>query len=174
MGNQKHTVKSQILRATAKLLNEKNYLDITVTDIVKEAQIARVSFYRNYSSISDVFDAIADEAFSEFSSEILPVLESNDERKWRELLYSMFYRFPRHHSFLPDRRQENSNELFSRMKQKVQRTEAQKQPQNLDDKYLGCGKMGLVIHIIEKWMTDGQTESPEEMVNYIMTFITKF
>lgn len=174
MIDQKNTVKSQIIGATAKLLREKTYLDITVTDIVNEAKIARVSFYRNYGSIADVFDDIVDEVFSEISKEIIPVLVDKDERKWRELLYNMFYRFPKHHSIDLDKKQENINELFSRMMQKLQEAEMLKNPKDLGEKYLGFGKLGLIINIIKKWMAEGQKEDPEEMVNYIMTFITKF
>ena len=174
MINQKYTVKSQIIAATAKLLSEKSYLDITVADIVNEAKIARVSFYRNYGSIADVFDNIVDEVFSEISNEIFPVLETKDERKWRELLYNMFYRFPKHHSIDLGKKQENINELFSRMMQKLQEAETLKNPKDLGEKYLSFGKLGLIINIIKKWMAEGQKEDPEEMVNYIMTFITKF
>lgn len=174
MNNQKYSVKAQIASATAKLLREKSYLDITVSDIVNEAGVARVSFYRNYGSIADVFDDIAGEAFSEITNEIMPVLEGKDKRKWKELLYNMFYHFPKHHSLNLEKRQENINLLFSRMMLKLQETEALKSPENLGEKYLSFGKLGLIVNIIKKWMADGQKEEPEDMVNFIMTFITEF
>lgn len=55
-----HSVKSEIEQALLRLMTQKSYLDITVTDIVQEAKVARVSFYRNFASISEVLDSIAD------------------------------------------------------------------------------------------------------------------
>ena len=54
-----HSVKSEIEQAFLRLMTQKSYLDITVTDIVQEAKVARVSFYRNFASISEVLDSIA-------------------------------------------------------------------------------------------------------------------
>ena len=55
-----HSAKSEIEQALLRLMTQKSYLDITVTDIVQEAKVARVSFYRNFASISEVLDSIAD------------------------------------------------------------------------------------------------------------------
>ena len=53
-----HSAKSEIEQALLRLMTQKSYLDITVTDIVQEAKVARVSFYRNFTSISEVLDSI--------------------------------------------------------------------------------------------------------------------
>ena len=55
-----HSAKSEIEQAFLRLMTQKSYMDITVTDIVQEANVARVSFYRNFASISEVLDSIAD------------------------------------------------------------------------------------------------------------------
>ena len=55
-----HSAKSEIEQALLRLMTQKSYMDITVTDIVQEAKVARVSFYRNFASISEVLDSIAD------------------------------------------------------------------------------------------------------------------
>ena len=55
-----HSAKSEIEQAFLRLMTQKSYMDITVTDIVQEAKVARVSFYRNFASISEVLDSIAD------------------------------------------------------------------------------------------------------------------
>ena len=174
MGEQRKSVKDQIKIATARLLNEKSYMDITVTDIVNSANIARVSFYRNYVSIADVFDDIVDDIFTEIVAEVIPVLKSKDENRWRKLLYSLFDCFPKHHSVDLDQKPENVNMLFSRMSAKLQENEKINVFQTMEEKYMGFGKMGLVVNIIKKWMADGRKESIEEMVDFIMTFITKF
>ena len=56
MQNERYYVVGQIETAFFELLREKDYTDITVTDIIKKAQVSRGSFYRHYSSISEVMD----------------------------------------------------------------------------------------------------------------------
>ena len=51
-------VRTKMKQAMVKLLEKKHYLQITVTDVVKEAGIARASFYRLYNSIDDIIDDI--------------------------------------------------------------------------------------------------------------------
>ena len=86
-----HSVKSEIEQAFLRLMTQKSYLDITVTDIVQEAKVARVSFYRNFASISEVLDSIADATAEKLNIEFLPLLDTTDERKLREYVFNYFY-----------------------------------------------------------------------------------
>ena len=51
-------VKTKMKKAMVSLLKRKNYLQITVTDLVQEARVARASFYRVYNSIDRVLDDV--------------------------------------------------------------------------------------------------------------------
>ena len=168
------SVKDKIKVATAKLLNEKSYIDITVTDIANAANVARVSFYRNYNSVAEVFDDIVDDIFNEMVSKILPVLKCNDDEEWRSFLYTMFYRFPLHHSFGNIKTPENINAIFSNLFEKSLSIQNSSDLKTISDKYMPFGKIGLIVNIIKQWMLEGKKESAEEMVDFIMTFITKF
>lgn len=174
MHGKKKPVRDMIKDALVALMSEKSYMDVTVTDIVNKAGVARASFYRNYQSIADVMDDIVDGIFSEIMTEVLPVVQSNDEGKWRELLFYLFCRFPKHHSIGSEKRSENINELFSRMDARFQRAEQVKGFATIEDKYLGIGKMGLIVNIIKLWMNTGMEEPSEKMVEFIMSFILKF
>lgn len=44
----------RIIRATVRLLGEKKLSDVSATDIVEEAGVARASYYRNFDSKEDV------------------------------------------------------------------------------------------------------------------------
>jgi len=168
------SVKEKIKRATADLLNKKSYMDITVTDISKTADIARVSFYRNYNSVADVFDDIVEDVFKEIIKDIVPVLTGNDKKAWREFLFGMFRNFPKHHSVTKSKIPENENLFFSKLSEKFQKTKMENDISDRMKKYIAFGKTGLVVSIIKRWMADGKKESPEEMVDFIMTFITNF
>jgi len=90
--NNHPSVKQQIADSFMELMTKKFYMDITIAELVNHAQVARISFYRNFSSISDVIDYVIDELSTEFVTDILPVLSSRDDRKWREFLFEYFYR----------------------------------------------------------------------------------
>lgn len=167
-------VKTDIMHAFMELMGRKSYMDITVTDIINTAQVARASFYRNFSSTSDVLDAIADDMAREFLEDVYPALNGTDERKWREFLFQYFYRFMRNQKRMAPFSPQNAQVLHTRIDQRVQLNHESNPPESIRDKYSGCGKMGLIHSIARKWVDDGMEETPEEMIDFIMGFITTF
>lgn len=169
-----YSVKREMMDAFMELMAEKSYMDITVTDIVNTAQVARASFYRNFNSISDVIDAIMEELANEFEEDILPAISSNDERRWREFLFEHFYRLKTTHKKMSLISSQNIAVVFSRMDSKIQKLESELPAATVKDKYTAVGKLGLINSISKKWMDTGMKETPEEIINYIMSFITLF
>lgn len=168
------SAKREIMDAFMKLMAEKVYMEITVTDIIKKAGVARASFYRNFNSINDVIDAIVEELFDDLLENILPTLSGTNERKMREFLFNYFYQFLRRKKEMEEIRFENLPILFSRLDNKVEKKEALLSSETIKNKYSTVGKMGLINSITRKWMESGAKEAPEEMIDYIMSFITLF
>lgn len=169
-----YSVKREITNALMELMTKKSYMDITVTDVVNEAQVARASFYRNFNSISDVIDEIVKNMTEDYVEDLFPILSSNDERKWRELLFEHFYRFIRKQRKMSEIHFQNASVIFSRIDNKMREIEETNTSNSMKDKYLAIGKLGLVNSITKKWVDSGMKETPEEMINYIMSFIIKF
>lgn len=168
------SVKQGIKNAVLQLMTEKTYMDITVTDITATAQVARASFYRNFNSISDVIDAIVDDLSEEFLEDIYPALTGSDERVWREFLFNHFYRFKRQKRKMEDFHPQNISVLFARLDSRMRQREATLPSETMRDRYAAIGKIGLINNITRKWMSNGMKETPEEMINYLMSFITGF
>lgn len=174
------SVKRAIKDALMELLSEKPYMDITVTDIVKKANVARTSFYRNYKSIENVVNSIVEERMQFFEQEIRPVMYSDDERKWREFLFHYIYQVSRDYKRIFSKNKnniycmQNMSIFFLKTNEKMEREQKENTASSIRDKYCAVGKMALISDIIKKWADCGMEESPEEMVNYIMGFITKF
>lgn len=168
------SVKNEIMEAFMKLMSEKLYMEITVTDIINKSGVARASFYRNFSSVNDVIDAVADELSDNMIDKILPGLAGTDERKLRELLFHHFYRFIRKQREVGAIRHENLPVLFSRLELILENKEVNFPSETITEKYNNVGKIGLVSSITRKWLATGTKESPEEMIDYIMSFITLF
>lgn len=169
-----HSVKREIINAFMELMTKKSYMDITITDIINKAQVARASFYRNFNSINDVIDTIIDEMSNEFVDDVFPTLVSDNERKWREFLFEYFYRFARNQKKIGFNNPQNISVMFSRMDAKMRQRETEFPSETLKEKYTAFGKLGLINNIAKKWMDSGMKETPEEMIDYIMSFITKF
>ena len=167
-------VKTDIMHAFMELMSQKAYMDITVTDIINTAQVARASFYRNFSSTNDVLDAIADDMAREFIEDVYPTVNGTDERKWREFLFQYFYRYMRNQKRMAPLSPQNAQVLHTRIDQRVQISDDSIPAETMWGRYTGCGKMGLIHSIARKWIDEGMTETPEEMIDYLMTFITKF
>lgn len=168
-----HSVKREIVNAVIELMVEKSYMDITVTDIINTAQVARASFYRNFNSINDVIDVIANEMSDELIGDVLPTLYCDDERQWREFLFNHFYRFTRKQRQMKKLHPQNMNVIFARMDKKVHQKESEYPSDTIRDKYLVSCKIGAINSITRRWMDSGMQETLEEMIDYIMSFILR-
>ena len=73
--------KKAIAIALAKLLSEKEINKITITDIAKEADINRKTFYNYYSSVYEVIDDIENEIVSAFSKSLSEIDMKSDFQK---------------------------------------------------------------------------------------------
>ena len=171
---EKSSVKKRMADAFVDMLSQKSYADITVTDIVNRAQVARVSFYRNFNSISDVVDYITDELANEFIDKILPVLNSNDENKWREFLFDFINNALNNRRKIEAINLQNTTVLFSHLNTKMQMYVNVNSNKTISDKYTSYVKACLINNVVKKWIDDGMVETPEEIINYLMSFITLF
>ena len=103
------------------LITEKLYMDISVTDIVTRAGVARASFYRNFNSIDDVINAISDEILEELIEDLSPIILQHDERKCRKFLFNHFYRIESRHDQIKKIRFENMSIIFNKNEEKIQK-----------------------------------------------------
>ncbi len=173
-GKRQGSASDAITEAFLDLMEEKPYTDITVTDIVSRAGVARVSFYRNFNSTSDILDRLADGAAADFSSQVLPVLLSKDERAWRAFLFRYLYYFGERQQWMSRCSPQNVSVLFSRMGDRLQKIETGNVSADLRDKYGVSARLGLLNNVIRQWMDGGMQETPEQMVEYLLGCLLAF
>lgn len=63
-------VKNQITKGLFSLLRKKPFSEITVTDIVKESNVARASYYRNFENKEQIIEAAMDSLRDELMRDI--------------------------------------------------------------------------------------------------------
>lgn len=86
----RNSSKLALINAFVALLTRKPYLDISVSDLVREAGIARASFYRNYNSLDEVFLDAIDRFFNALFNKWIPFLNQADENLIKERLALFF------------------------------------------------------------------------------------
>jgi len=168
------SVKSRINKAFMELLNEKPYSDITVTDIINKAGVARVSYYRNYSSISEIVENITDHMAEDFLTDMIPMFSSNDDRKLREFLFNYFYRYKQNFMAMTPENRYNRDVIKSRIGMKVKALQQNAQAENYKSKYKRIAKLSLIEGIAQTWGNEGFIQTPEEMIDLTMSIITSF
>ena len=159
MGNAERNsyVKTKITEATIHLLDEKELSEISISEIISEAEVSRNSFYRNYTDKTDVILQYLRKLYSEWDTE----LHKNGEISVNELYASLFghikanseiYMLLKHrglfHLFLTVLNEQNG---------------AKPSDENLwayIKSYLTYGTFGW----IEEWLKRGMQESEEEMM----------
>ena len=73
MYHKEKSAKQLIADAYLRLLNQTPNLEITVPDVVKEAQVARVSYYRAFDSLDGVLEFVLDGFYEKVTKDILPM-----------------------------------------------------------------------------------------------------
>lgn len=78
--------------AFSKLLEEKSFNDIKISEIIEKAGISRATFYRNFSSKEDIVVIKVKTFFNDFYMEILPKFLANEPQDEAYLVQMFFNR----------------------------------------------------------------------------------
>ncbi|HAX72260.1 MAG TPA: TetR/AcrR family transcriptional regulator [Firmicutes bacterium] len=62
--------KESMFTALMRLMQEKSFSQISITEISQKAGVSRMSYYRNYQSKEDIITTYLDELFDQFISEV--------------------------------------------------------------------------------------------------------
>lgn len=168
------SVKSMIRKALLELMSEKAYLDITVTDIIKKAEVARVSFYRNYTGIDEVLDSIVDEKVNEMENRIRPLLAyGNEEEQLRVFLRMALESKLSMNENITFITATNKPYIHAKIDERIQEKFARASGESIEEKYIWAIRLGIVTTASNIWLKSGAKESPEQMVEFIMGILHK-
>lgn len=92
-------VKASITAALLDLMHKKSFSEISITEIINQAGVARASFYRNYESKEDVLLKQIDDILTDFYADI--DLESANYYTY-ENVYKSFAYLKRYHRYIED------------------------------------------------------------------------
>ena len=88
-----------IAAALSQLLKEKSFSSITVSELTKKAGVSRMTYYRNYSSKEDIFEAYLEDALIFYDKDIQALPIKGNYYDVSNLTHYFTY-VKKHHEFL--------------------------------------------------------------------------
>ncbi len=146
--------RNRLIQALMTLMQEKDYTDITVTDLTQAAGVSRMAFYRSFSSKEDVINrfmaAVGEQIHSLLSADILrsPV-------DYFELLFRELGQYAR---LIRSAVKANLGEMIL---EHIERYMKMSYPESAY--YRLCCASGAFYNMLLHWIMDGQKESPHRM-----------
>lgn len=165
-------VKSYISTALLLLMEQHDYQDITITDIAKKAGVSRMTYYRTYSSKEDILVQYFDDIASNFLTEI----KSRPGITLYQLAVQFFTFFHEYGNLIPTLRKANLLDLvFHNFIDNLRSFYADllgRQTLNAAENYhLYFNAGGLSVALV-LWSENGYKETPEELAQTIVPFMT--
>jgi AcrR family transcriptional regulator len=170
--SQNKITRESIFTALMILMEQRNFKEISITDITKKAGVSRMAFYRNYSVKEDIISIFIDELLREYSMEILndKVIDINKNLQ----LYFSYFR--KHEKLINNLIKSNMInmilekciEAFYVLSQNIVCTKAySSEKQNYWIKY----KAGGLYNVLIEWAKGGMKQSDEYMGKIVSEFI---
>lgn len=165
--------KKKITESLFILLKKKNFSEITVTDIVNTAGVARASYYRNFSSK----ESIIEEYMNTLRQEIIPDVEFTDDSNIfdyeriinsfeRSLTYSL-----KNKSYILTLYKNGFGSLIQQILNRYIEEFAGDMPNNSIQKYKLYFISGAMFNVLIQWLENGAIESPLEIATACADFL---
>lgn len=165
-------VKSALKNGMIRLLSKKEYLDITVTDLVKFSGVARASFYRSYSSIDDALNDTCDDIKDYIVKTYKPAFTSRDEKSIVEAIEFFLIGIKQRTIKLLDVLPENRKYLFLKFEQRM--AFFKKLPyETIKDRYRAPVDVGIILSVAMTWAYNNFEEDSHELAEFINSLLIK-
>ena len=166
--------KKAIFQAFSELLKEKELRKITVQEIVDKADISRVTFYKYYLDVYDLYDKIeselltniglitlqlADKTFNEFFKELINYVYNN--RVTFEMVFS---------PNVTNKLRDKVSRIIEGILKKIYSEKLGISIDNDDLAYLCCYRSSGFLAVIQRWVQNGFSQSCENMVKQVSVF----
>ena len=155
--------KKAIFQAFSELLKEKELRKITVQEIVDKADISRVTFYKYYLDVYDLYDKIESELLTNIGLITLQLSDKPYDNFFKEIInYIYNNRATFDMVFSPN----STNKLIKKIY-----SEKLNIPIDSEDlAYICCYRSSGFLAVIQKWVQNGFSQSCEIMVKRISLF----
>lgn len=169
---QNHITKESIFTALMILMEQKNFKEITITEMAKKAGVSRMSFYRNYNAMEDIIICYLDELLQEYSNQILDFGSIDNY----ESICLYFSYFRKHEKLMTNLINSNlTNLLLDRciklFNTLCKESVCSKSFSPINKSYVVEFIAGGLYTLLIKWAKNGMKESDEDMATLVCNII---
>lgn len=142
--------------AMFKLMEQKSFDKITITDIAKRAGVSRAAFYRNYATKETLVEDLCRCLIEELTASVKSECFRTNRKQWYQNFFQVI--------------QENSVFFQAYLKANLRIsngivTESIHPAATIQEHYGNVAGEGAFISILREWFLTGMTQTPEEMGN---------
>lgn len=177
--NQRVLITKKILKDTLlRLLQEKDLEKINVSELCREAQINRTTFYKHYASPHDVLEDIELGLIREFRPESVQLDSANGAKKYLEQICRYLYQ---HADLVKILIRSNTDADFANLLNEFNRGLWNLKEQVREINHLDADSIRLIsaflgsgcYHLLRQWLIEDVSKSPEEVAALIFLLISK-
>ncbi|TDY55555.1 TetR/AcrR family transcriptional regulator [Bacillus subtilis] len=174
--------KSAIKHAFLELLQEKEINKITVSELSKEADIGRGTFYLHYKDVFDLYEQIEDEIFQQLGSiydasfpsddplNILTFIEKTTEYIYQNVEIFTLLTKPKMNVLSINKLKEFFKTKMIEELSMIQSAKSITEIEKFETTFIVSG----VVEIIEEWINNGMIKTPTCISNNIHQLLLKF
>lgn len=153
-------VKGRITKALFELMHQKSFSDISVSEIIRKADVARVSFYRNYDSKEDVLLTLVEDVLEKFRDTI----DCNETNYYTyPNIRRSFEYFKKYGNFVLDLYKFGYGSILLEKLNQFHEEIAGTMPNSSIEKYKLYMYMGALFNTAIMWIQNGTQESEEDI-----------
>ena len=180
MDRRQQKSRKAILDAFTNLLTKKEYVKITVQEIIDEADVGRTTFYAHFETKDALLEEMCTNLFSHVFSDH-PVVESShdfslSEGDFKTVVCHILYHLKENGStisrLLTGESSETFLRYFSQYLNKLIRnyvlSHMEKKNSSIPEDFLQNHIAGSFITMVQWWIKRGLKESPEELTEYFL------
>ena len=156
--------KKMISNALLKLLQDKSMDEVTVSQITTEAKIGRNTFYNHFQKKDDVLDYL----LQRYLEGIRDNLEQIANPSIRDILLWRFNLIKENPLLVIFQKHNDIKQLLYNFRDRnITKFDLPRK----NDAYITDFIQGGIDYVTSKWIENGMTESPEEMVDKVLSLI---
>lgn len=160
--------KKLLRQALTRLMRQKDFQSITVTDVVREADINRGTFYAHYRDVYDLRDKIEAEMIADFRG-MIATIRPSETATLRPVLGRLMDYLEENREIVTALIKVNAPDGFGKkMIVVIEECRMELFPyRSIEDAYAARFLATGAIGMIEKWITEAQPIPKTEMINLI-------
>lgn len=163
-------VKQRITGTLFSLMEQKSLAEITVTELVEQAGVARASFYRNYASKEDVLIKLVQGILDEFGRESR--LDSGGVYSYENILLSFQY-CSRYRRYILDLCRSGFMSVLLEELNHFHESVEGSMPSSSIEKYRLYMYTGALLNTALVWLAGDSRTSPEEIARFFYSSFAK-